>query len=425
MKKSDYKIVSWHYRKTKEIPKNWDMVSLGRLCKVRKEGEVNSDLYVGLENIGQGNNQLETVENVADFTSTKNVFLKGDVLYGKLRPLLNKIWLAGKEGHCSTDILPLIPNDKILGRMLLFVILNHDFYWYAVGMSAGTKMPRVNWSDMKNFLVALPPKAEQQKIALALSNVDSLIGETQKKIEQTQILKKGLMQKLLVKGINHTKFKKVKLGLRFIEIEIPQEWKIVKLGEYLFDVKGGAPLEPEDFTLDGFPVLHKGDIKSDDVIEIGKTNPFCSNDFAKDHQSSIIDNTYLVVTLRDLVPSGPTIGLIAHCTGEYLLAQGAYGFHHDKSKIDSRFLIHLSNSYFYRKYVRSMSVGSTQIHIRTPEFLNLQLPIPPIDEQQKISVILSNLDYKIRKEQEFRTNFENLKKGLMQKLLTGQIRVKV
>ena len=73
---------------------------------------------------------------------------------------------------------------------------------------------------MKYLIFLYPPLKEQQKIASILSNVDELIQKTEQIIEQTQRLKKGLMQRLLTKGIGHTKFKKTELG------EIPEEWKL-------------------------------------------------------------------------------------------------------------------------------------------------------------------------------------------------------
>jgi len=192
-----FKKIKWHYGKMKEIPEDWSIVPLGKLCKIRKDGEIQSNLYVGLEHIGQGNNMLESIGDVKEFTSTKNIFLKGDILYGKLRPLLNKVWLAESSGYCSIDILPLIVTDNIIDKMLLLILSYHDFYWYAVGTSAGTKMPRTNWSDMKKFLIALPKIPEQKKIIHIFFNIDSKINKLESQKSQYETLKKGLMQKLL------------------------------------------------------------------------------------------------------------------------------------------------------------------------------------------------------------------------------------
>ena len=192
-----FKKVKWLFGKEIEIPEEWKLERLGNICKIRKSSNISSDLYIGLEHIGQGNNLIESTGNVNEFTSTKNTFSQGDVLYGKLRPLLNKVWLATESGYCSTDILPLVPTNKILSQILLFVLTNHDFLWYAVGTSAGTKMPRTSWSDMKKFPVVLSNIQEQQKIASILSGVDAYIQKNQQYKEKLEKLKKGLMQKLL------------------------------------------------------------------------------------------------------------------------------------------------------------------------------------------------------------------------------------
>ncbi len=118
-------------------------------------------------------------------------------MYGKLRPLLNKVWLATEEGHCSTDILPLQTKENIVPTILLLVLTDYRFFWFAVSYSSGTKMPRTNWSDMKNFLVFLPSVIEQQKIATILSNIDDKITSQEQYKEKLERLKKSLMQKLL------------------------------------------------------------------------------------------------------------------------------------------------------------------------------------------------------------------------------------
>ena len=85
----------------------------------------------------------------------------------------------------------------------------------------------LNAEQYSQIPIPLPPLKEQQKIASILSNVDELIQKTEQIIEQTQRLKKGLMQRLLTKGIGHTKFKKTELG------EIPEEWNIITIGNDL------------------------------------------------------------------------------------------------------------------------------------------------------------------------------------------------
>lgn len=283
-----------------------------------------------------------------------------------------------------------------------------------------TTHPMITQTTVSRIKVVLPPLPEQKKIDEVLSAVDDGIATTDEIIAKTQQLKKGLMHQLLTRGIGHTKFKQTEIG------EIPEDSEIKTLREIVFDVKDGASLKPEDFAGSGFPVLHKGDIKRDGVIEIGKTNPFCKEEVAKKSESSIIDDSFLVVTLRERSWDGiDVIGTIAHSDGTYLLTQGAYAFHCKNDKVDPRFLVYLSNSTLYRRCMRSITIGSAQIHIRMREFLDTRLPFPPLKEQQTIASILFSAHEKIRKEKLYTHSLERLKEGLMQVLLTGKVRVKV
>ncbi|MBE2941295.1 hypothetical protein HPK04_11805, partial [Anoxybacillus flavithermus] len=108
---------------------------------------------------------------------------------------------------------------------------NTDFDWVFYSLvhknvipfiNGGTRA-KLNQSDLRILPIAIPPLAEQRKIAAILSSVDEAIEKTEAIIEQTEKVKKGLMQQLLTKGIGHTKFKKTEIG------EIPEGWEVVEL----------------------------------------------------------------------------------------------------------------------------------------------------------------------------------------------------
>jgi restriction endonuclease S subunit len=187
--------------------------------------------------------------------------------------------------------------------------------------------------------------------------------------------------------------------------KVPKTWKTTLMKNISSDWRGGAPFKPDDFTEEGFPVLHKGAIhKSGTILIDSKKKTFTSPEYAERYQKSVIDRTYMAVTLRDLVPSGPSIGLIANLADseseKYVLAQGAYGFHIDKNKVCPSYLVWLSNYEPFRAYIKCYAVGSTQIHIRTPVFQDLEIPLPPLEEQKRIAAILDKADRVRRKRQE-------------------------
>src|SRR5699024_990192 len=103
----------------------------------------------------------------------------------------------------------------------------------------GSNYPAVKVNNLKHYTFSLPPLMEQQKIAAILSSVDEAIEKTEQIIEQTERVKKGLMQELLTKGIGHTEFQDSTIG------KIPKEWSIKSLSEVL-KVQGGYALKSKD-----------------------------------------------------------------------------------------------------------------------------------------------------------------------------------
>ena len=416
--RSKFKKVKWLFGKEIEVPEEWKLERLGNVCKIRKSSSISSDLYIGLEHIGQGNNLIESTGNVNEFTSTKNTFSQGDVLYGKLRPLLNKVWLATESGYCSTDILPLVPTNKILSQILLFVLTNHDFLWYAVGTSAGTKMPRTSWSDMKKFPVVLSNIQEQQKIASIFSGVDALIESTQEVIAKTERLKKSLMQKLLTKGIGHTEFREVKSMLGKYE-RIPKEWEIKKLDEIGKIISGGTPDSTNKEYWNGNILwATPTDITKLQTNQIENTERKITKQGLDNSSAKLLPKGTILITSR------ATIGECAIATQPIATNQGFQSIICNDRNFDRMCIFYLIR--YHKSKLLRLAYGTTFLEINKSEIKKAVISIPALlSEQQKIASILSRVDAYIQKNQEYKKKIELLKKGLMQKLLTGQIRVKV
>jgi len=422
--KLGFKLVNWHYHKIIEIPESWDVERLGKLCKLRKNGKIESNLYVGLEHIAQGSNTLEGRGNVSEFRSTKNEFHKGDVLYGKLRPKLNKVWLATESGCCSTDVLPIVASQKIVNRMLLLILSNHYFYSYAVGTSAGTKMPRTNWPDIKKFKVFLPPTlSEQQKIASVLSTIDDLINKFASTIEYTKKLKTGLMQRLLTKGIGHTKFKKIKFLPRHIELEIPQEWNSDTLENILIkQPQNGINKKLEEYGT-GVPIFEIDSLYRSDFI-IDQINLRCVDVNADELLTYKLYEDDFVINRVSKVKEGVGKLILVSKPIKNLIYEGnTIRFSIDSKIVLPRFFKFLSETKLYFNYIQSTCKTTSLTSIDQEILDKIPVLIPSTPEQKKIIQIFSKLDSKIFSQESKKSNLEILKKSLMQKLLTGQLRV--
>ena len=297
------------------------------------------------------------------------------VLYSKLRPYLNKVVVADEAGFATTELVPLRCNpDEVHPEYLAYFLRSEEFLKFATEVVAGAKMPRMVMSAFWDFQVPLPPLPEQRRIAAILDQADALRAKRREALAQLDSLTQSIFMEMFGD---------------------PQEnqhkWPVAPIGSFISEMRGGAALEPDDFTDSGFPILHKGAIKPQGGIQVdAKKKTFASYEYAASKPKSIADRAYVAVTLRDLVPSGPSIGLVADLRygpyDRYLLAQGAYAFLLNSEIITAEYFVQLSNMPTFRYVLRQNAVGSTQIHIRTPIYLAITLPVPPIRLQNEFAV---------------------------------------
>ena len=166
--------------KSFNLPKGWEWCKLGNIASYgnpskAESNTVQSDTWIlELEDIEKGTSRLlEKVRfSERQFKSTKNVFSKDDVLYGKLRPYLDKVVVADESGVCTTEIIPITCHDNLLPYYLRYFLKSPSFIKYANGSTHGMSLPRLGTDKAINSIVSLPPTNEQQRI---VAKVDELM----------------------------------------------------------------------------------------------------------------------------------------------------------------------------------------------------------------------------------------------------------
>jgi len=143
------------------LPSGWRSGCLGDVAKTFKRAVTPSDLhagvnYVGLEHIPRKSLTLTEWGDAAELESNKAIFNEGDILFGKLRPYFHKVVVAPTSGVCSTDILVCQPTQAEHRGLATMYLFSDALISYADRLSNGAKMPRVNWSDLAKFPIAVP-----------------------------------------------------------------------------------------------------------------------------------------------------------------------------------------------------------------------------------------------------------------------------
>jgi type I restriction enzyme M protein len=181
------------------ITKNLNQVIHKQSEQIDPNQNTGDVFYVGLENIESNTGNLvgNPLTQYATIKSNKNVFKKGDLLYGKLRPNLNKLYLAKEEGICSTDILVFRCLDEELNKFYAYYLRTKQFNDEVLKTVSGQQLPRTKWSLIETIKVPIPQEHDKNNIIQQIENLEKAIQTEQTKINSAADKKKAVMKKYL------------------------------------------------------------------------------------------------------------------------------------------------------------------------------------------------------------------------------------
>jgi type I restriction enzyme S subunit len=294
------------------------------------------------------------------------------------------------------------------------------FTEYVDSVKTSSGIPHISAKQINEYTIPLPPLPEQKRIAEILSGVDATIESTRKVIDQTKKVKQGLLQELLTKGIGHTKFKDTEIG------RIPAEWEVVRLGDISLSIDSGwspqCDVEPADIS-------EWGVLKTTAVVWSG----YNENE-NKRLPSHLKPRKNIEVVAGDVLitRAGPLerVGVVVHIpqTRSKLMLSDKIIRIKTRSEacIGSYLSIYLSGD-MAQAYLlqRKTGLATAQTNISQSILQESRMALPPLREQQQIAFILSSVDERITGQEKELSQLQTMKKGLMQDLLTGKVRVKV
>lgn len=164
--------------------KGWEEREFGSVVEFKTKRNLNANLpYIGMEDIESNSGRFLGSLEPRKVKSTTNYFDESCLLYGKLRPYLNKVFLPNFEGHCTTEFIPICVHEKLLTRKWLrYWISNKEIVERISKTSAGARMPRANLKEVSKFKIPLPSLVEQKKIVARLDKLSAKL----KKLEEHQ-----------------------------------------------------------------------------------------------------------------------------------------------------------------------------------------------------------------------------------------------
>lgn len=187
-----------------EIPQHWEIKKLKYIVSLQNRKSNNIDFRIGLENIESKTGKYIPTNEIM-FEEDGIGFEKGDILFGKLRPYLAKVFLADRNGVCVSEFL-VLRTSRADNNFLKFLMLSPSFIDIVDSSTYGTKMPRASWDFIGNLKIPIPPLKEQEQIAQFLdskfSKIDKIIEKTKKQIKLIKEYKNTLINQAICGRIN-------------------------------------------------------------------------------------------------------------------------------------------------------------------------------------------------------------------------------
>lgn len=345
----EYVLVGDRYDITTITNSKWPMVELGEVCQYDRSISSDTSMYIGMEDVESNTGRISS----SVFTGENNVgeasayeFTDKHLLYGRLRPYLNKVAFPRFKGRCSTELIPILPFENIDPNYLSICLRSSYSVSYAMSNNIGTRMPRTDLKAFSHFRIPLPPLTVQKEIVAEIVKYQKVIN--------------GAYQ--VVKNYTTT-------------IRMDKNVAFVKLGNVCEIVRGSSPRPAGDPKYYGgsIPRLMVADITRDGMFVTPQIN-FLTELGAKYSRPMRAGDLVMAVSGQP--------GTCAILDIDACIHDGFAGFKNISADFSPEFLCIYLNS--IKENSRNLSVGAVFKNLKTDQIREFKVPVLSSSEQENI-----------------------------------------
>jgi type I restriction enzyme, S subunit len=373
--------------------------------------------YIGLEHIASGRFVPVAAGRAAEVQSSKYAFRAGDILYGKLRPYLDKAVLANSDGICTTELLVLRPKEGVDPRFVVGVVHSSAFVEHAVSGTTGVQHPRTSWSHIRRFELPAFDDCEQRNIAALLWKVYDAIAAEEAAIAVGGDLKRAAMRTVFTRGLRGEPQKETEFG------PLPEAWTETPLDECATVQTGAAKGRkfPDAETVE-VPYMRVANVQDGhlDLTEMKEIRIRKS----EIERYRLLPGDVVLTEGGDFDKLGR--GFIWQGELDLCVHQNhVFAVRPQRDRLLPEFFAYLAQSAYGKAYFLKVAHKTTNLAcINSTKLKALPVPVPPtLDEQREIVAILEAIDRKNSLHQRKRAVLDELFKALLHKLMTGEIRI--
>lgn len=396
-----------------EIPSHWKVVRGKYLLRIQTSSSKRNN-KIGLENIECFTGKY--ISTITSFEGDGVDFDEGDIVYGKLRPYLCKVWLAEFAGNAVGDFLVYKVSEEYDKRYAKYIMLSHSFTDVCNASTYGAKMPRVSHLFIQSLLMPVPVLVEQRSIVSYLdtkcSLLDTLLSNKEKQISLLQEMKQRVIADAVTRGVNpNVKFKATNIPWL---PEIPEHWKIKPIRSLLREV------------------TEKSETGEEELLSLSQ---YTGISYKKDAKNTGMFDAESTIGYKKVYPGQFVMNIMLAWNGSYAVSglQGiispaycVFDFVSDCDKLYYHYLLRLG---IYSGAFKTASRGiiDSRLRLYPNRFYPFPIICPPIDEQKAIVSYItertSKIDTLIEKLTKEIECVKEYKQRLISDVVTGQVKV--
>ncbi len=393
-----------------ELKPGWRRVKFGEVVRLGKERcdpvSDGVERYIGLEHIEPCDLRVRSWGDVSDGTTFTTRVRPGHVLFGKRRAYQRKVAVADFDAVCSGDIYVFESANpaKLMPELLPFLCQTDAFFDYAVGTSAGSLSPRTNWTSLAEYEFALPPLAEQRRIARVLATATASISATSEAIACGATARDALLKSLYMGGIRGGRpVSDTSVG------PVPTGWRVDPLGEH-FQVQLGKMMSENARGGDGhIPYLRNANVQWN-TLELDDVATMAFSEQEREKFSLRYGDI--------LACEGRHVGKSAMWREEIPGACYQKALHRLRAIRDDvpSYLLHCLRYYSITGRFGGATVETTIPHLPAEKLRAMHFPFPSREEQVEIADTIDTYDRSLER---LRVRYQHAS-GLLAKLLPSE-----
>jgi type I restriction enzyme S subunit len=335
---------------------------------------------------------------------------------------------------CSNFFRVLRPSRSVVPKYLLWRLLlaYQDPHIWAFQQQT-TGIINLKTSEYLWQVLTWPPLPEQRRIAEILDTADRAIGETEVLISKLKQMKTGLLNDLLTRGLDeHGRLRNLEAKpeqFRYSVLgQIPREWQILPITSVAIQVPGsttigpfGSDLVANDYRTSGVPVVFVRDIRTEGFR--WNSEVYVEPDKARQLSAHSVEPGDILATKMGLPPCISCV--YPEWMPHGVVTADVIRLRANRRLVNVQWLSHFINSEAVAHQVRGITGGVTRPKVTLRDFRALRIALPSLAEQDLASQLIEIHEARIRAEEAYRDKLKVQKKGLMEDLLTGKVRVGV